>query len=100
MKGFPHILFHEAPNSHEEIDEETVMRSLSNREVESHILFDVVINPSLFERPGHLLDEKSHLVNLLGACILYSQLGCSDFNEPSCLDQFNGSFLIRYEGRS
>ena len=25
MKGFPHILFHEAPDGHEEVDEETVM---------------------------------------------------------------------------
>ena len=71
MKGFPHILFHETPDGHEEVNEEAVMRSLSNQEVEGDILFDVVVNPSLFDRPGHLLNQKPHLIDLLRVRVLY-----------------------------
>ena len=64
-------MFHETPDGHEEVNEEAVMRSLSNQEVEGDILFDVVVNPSLFDRPGHLLNQKPHLIDLLRVRVLY-----------------------------
>jgi hypothetical protein len=47
MKGFPHILFHETPDGHEKVDEEAVMRSLSNQEVEGDGRIRRPLQPSI-----------------------------------------------------